>query len=52
MTNKFSGYKEIGKKINFKKVNNITDIELEITKKDWLKNSKILCSKYPKLYEV
>ena len=54
MTNKFSGYKEI-KKINRydKKINkDISVIELEITKKDWLKNAEILCSQYPELYEV
>ena len=54
MTNKFSGYKEI-KKINqySKKINkNITVIELEITKKDWLKNTEVLCSRYPEFYEV
>ncbi|MDA7780225.1 GNAT family N-acetyltransferase [Candidatus Pelagibacter sp.] len=54
MTNKFSGYKEI-KKINrySKKINkNISVIEFEITKKDWLKNAEILCSQYPELYEA
>ena len=53
MTNKFSGYREIKKTNVFKKINkNITDIELEITKKDWLGNAEILCSRYPELYEV
>ena len=52
MTNKFSGYKEV-KKIkpyNEKVKKNVTLIAIEIFKKDWLKNSEILCSKYPELY--
>ena len=54
MTNKFSGYKEI-KKINQynEKINkDIAVIELEIAKKDWLRNTEVLCSRYPELYEV
>ena len=52
MTNKFLGYKEIKKTTKFNIKNNSIDIELEITKKDWLKNNEILCSKYPELYKV
>ena len=38
---------------NKRKINkNISVIELEITKKDWLKNAEILCSQYPELYEA
>ena len=54
MTNRFSGYKEI-KKYNryWKKINrNITEIKIEILKKDWLKNAKLLNSKFPKLYDI
>lgn len=53
MTNKFSGYKEIKKISRYdKKINKkINIIELEVTKKDWLQNAKILSSNYPKLYE-
>lgn len=51
MTNKFSGYKEIGKcKIKVRN-KNITIIKLEITKKDWLKRAKLLHSEHPKLYD-
>jgi len=54
MTNKFSGYKEIKKfkKYNEKVNKNVTLVALEISKKDWLTNSKILCSKHPELYEI
>ena len=54
MTAKFSGYKEIKKinQYNKKRNKNITVIEVEITKKDWLKNTEVLCSRYPEFYEV
>jgi ribosomal-protein-alanine N-acetyltransferase len=54
MTNKFSGYKEV-KKIehyNEKVKKNVTLVAIEISKKDWLINSEVLCSKYPELYNV
>ena len=54
MTAKFSGYKEIKKinQYNKKRNKNITVIEVEITKKDWLKNTEVLCSRYPEFYKV
>ena len=54
MTNKFLGYKEIKKinQYNKKRNKNITIIKLEFTKKDWLKNKEVLCSRYPEFYEV
>ena len=54
MTNKFSGYKEVKKYSRFwKKINrNITEIKLEISKKAWLKNAKLLISQYPNLYDI
>ena len=51
LTNKFSGYKEIKRVNNFyEKKKNV--IKIEISKKDWLKNAQVLCSKFPKLYEI
>ena len=54
MTNKFSGFKE--KKIESryleKENKNITEIKLEISKKDWLKNAELLSFQHPDLYEV
>ena len=54
MTNKFSGYKEIKKfkQYNEKVNKDVTLIAIEISKKDWITNSEILCSKYPELYEI
>ena len=54
MTNKFSGYKEIKKikQYNEKVNKNVTLVAIVISKKDWLINSEILCSKYPELYDV
>ncbi len=54
MTNKFSGYKEIKKisQFNKKLKKKIVAIELEIVKKDWLKNTKKLSSLYPQFYKV
>lgn len=54
MTNKFSGYKEIKKisQFNKKLKRKIVAIELEIKKKDWLKNTKKINSLYPKLYKI
>ena len=54
MTNKFSGYKEIKKikQYNEKVNRNVNIIGIEISKKDWLKNTEVLCSEYPELYEV
>jgi [ribosomal protein S5]-alanine N-acetyltransferase len=52
MTNKFLGYKEIKKTTKFKIKDNITDIELEITKKDWLRTKEVLCAQFPELYEA
>lgn len=54
MTNKFAGFKE--KRIenrHFDSQNkNISQIQLEITKREWLENAKLLCSKYPELYKA
>ncbi len=52
MVNKFLGYKELKKTTKFKTKNFTTDIELEITKNDWLKNNEILCSQFPEFYKV
>ena len=54
MTNKFSGYKEIKKikQFNEKLNKDVTIIAIEIHKKDWLKNTEVLCSKYPEFYEI
>ena len=54
MTNKFSGYKEKKKinKFNEKLKKKIVAIELEIVKKDWLKNTKKISSLYPELYKI
>ena len=54
MTNKFSGYKEKKKinKFNEKRKKDIVAVELEIKKKDWLKNTKKISSLYPKLYKI
>ena len=54
MTNKFSGYKEIKKikKYNEKVNRDVTIIAIEISKKEWLKNREVLCSKYPEFYEI
>ena len=45
-------YKEIKKTTKFKIKDNITDIELEITKKDWLRTKEVLCAQFPELYEA
>ena len=54
MTNKFAGFKEKGiENRHFDSQNkNILQIQLEITKREWLENAKLLCSKYPELYKA
>jgi len=54
LTNKFAGFKEKEKKIQYseKEKKNTTIINVEITKKKWLKNADLLCSQYPKLYNI
>jgi len=50
MTNKFSGFRELGK-YNIQTGNNsITEIKIEITKKDWLIRAKLLHSQFPEFY--
>ena len=53
MTNKFSGFieKETYSRYWEKENKTVTQIKLEITKKDWLKKADLLCSQYPELYE-
>ena len=50
MANKFLGFKETQSGFIEKDNKKITFINLEITKKDWLSRSKILHSKFPKLF--
>ncbi len=54
MTNKFSGFKEIKKvkRYSAKADKDVSCVELEIFKEDWLKNTELLISQYPELYEV
>lgn len=51
MTNKFSGFREIDTRIVEKNKKKNTFINLEITKKEWLKRAKTLHSQYPELYD-
>jgi len=54
MTNKFAGYKEIGRENRRMEKENITttNITLEITKREWLANAKKLHVQYPELYII
>ena len=50
MTNKFSGFREIGKRKTQIGNKSFTTIKLEITKKEWLIRAKLLNSQFPKFY--
>tara|TARA_B100000989_G_C19516488_1_gene461931 strand:+ start:1224 stop:1787 length:564 start_codon:yes stop_codon:yes gene_type:complete len=50
MTNKFSGFRETDTRIVEKNKKKTTFINLEITKKEWVKRAKTLHSQYPELY--